>query len=553
MTKKAIIIGSGFGGISTGIRLQAMGFETTILEKLDVPGGRAYQKTVKIDGIEGAFKFDMGPTVMTAPHFIEELLAIQKGDKFLEDYSKESLEQWEKIKHGDKVNFADLDNPKVSNTFRNTKVTAKYIQMVPITPFYRLFFNDGTFFDYNGNYEDTIEQIRKLTNDEEAEGFKKFHKAAGKVFERGFLQLGYKYFGDMLSMFKVVPDFIRLDVLRSLISYSKKYFKDNKTRSIFSFESLLVGGNPSSVPAIYVLIHFVEKTWGVHYAMGGTGKLIQALLAKFEESGGKILLNTPVDKILTENRKAVGVKLENGKVLKSDIVVSNADYAHTYTKLLKDETRYWNSDLKVKHLTNYSMSLVVVYFAFKKDSDPQKDHKLQHHNIVFGANYYEAELRKIFDTGELEPNYSQYLHIPTVTDPSMAPDGYHTGYTLICVPNKAKGRHDWSKAGPEYMEKVLKLIEEKGFIPNLKERLVHSSFISPDYFENTLNAHIGAAFGVSPLFRQSAFFRPHNRSEDIKNLYLAGSNTIPGAGVPAVMMSAKITAREIAKDFDIEV
>ena len=366
------------------------------------------------------------------------------------------------------------------------------------------------------------------------------------------MELGYTYFGDAWSMIKVIPEFIQLDIVRSLFSYTGKYFKNEKIKTVFSFETLLLGGNPFSVPAIYVLVHFVEKTWRVHYAMGGTGKLVASFVKKFEELGGKLVLNSEVEKILIENKTVKGILLKNKKILQSDIVCSNADYASTYTNLLKNNSKLINSDLKVKKLTKYSMSLVVIYFAFKKQKTNDLGNNLRHHNIIIGDNY-DLELDNIFNKDELNQSYSQYLHVPTITDSSMCPEGYHTAYTLICVPNKLKNKQNWSEIGTEFTDNVLKFLDEKGYIPNLLQRLVHKSFITPDYFENNLNSYLGNAFGVSPLFRQSAFFRPHNKSEDFKNLYLVGASSQPGAGTPSVMMSAKMTAKVIAKDFGIEV
>ena len=549
MSKRALVIGSGFGGISLAIRLQAMGFSTTILEKLDKPGGRGYQKSVEVEGI-GTFKFDMGPTVITVPHFIEELFSLKKGDipspkdTHFTDESLAAIQDGHAILSTKKKGKKTLTSP----TFAATNNTQKYVDIVPVSPFYRIYFTDGTFFDYDGDYQNTIDQILALTSSqEEVEGFKRFHQEALEVFQRGFLQLGFTHFSTPWDMISVIPDLLNLDVVRTLFGYVQKYFKHEKTQQVFSFEPLLIGGNPYSVPAIYVMIHFVEKIWGVHYAMGGTGKLVNGLVQKFEELGGSIRYNSEVEKLLIENGKATGVILKNGERIESTIVCSNADYAHTYNQLVQ-QPKLINSPFKVKHLTTYSMSLFVIYFAFKHD--PNIPLALRHHNIILSGQY-EEELEALFKTGDLHPKFSQYLHIPTYTDPSMAPKGYHTAYTLVCVPNKKIGNHDWDNISEQFSEKVLTFIEEKGYIPQLKKRLVHTSFINPNYFESTLNSIYGNAFGVAPLLRQSAFFRPHNASGDIINLYCVGASYQPGAGVPAVMMSAKMTAKIIAKNHNV--
>ncbi|MEL7358291.1 MAG: phytoene desaturase family protein [Cyanobacteria bacterium J06560_6] len=528
--KKAVIIGSGIGGISLGIRLQSLGFDTTIFEKLDAPGGRAYVR--RADG----FVFDMGPTVLTVPHFIEELFSLERGKAALgePDFPKEIMDPAKRIKSGTTSGPA----------------TSKYVNIVPVLPFYRIYFDDGTYFDYDGDPESTRRQIEAI-EPEDLEGYERFHEAAKAIFDRGFIELGYTYFGNVGDMLKVAPDLIRLDALRPLFSFVKDYFKSPKLRQVFSFEPLLVGGSPFSVPAIYAMIHFVEKTWGIHFAMGGTGELVKGFVRKFEELGGTIQYNAEVAKIDVEGsffgkKVAKGIDLKDGSYHAADLVASNGDYANTYMKLIEPKYRLINQDLKVK-ITRQSMSVLVIYFGFKANEGEELD--LQHHNIILGPRYKEL-LEEIFDKKVLSPDFSQYLHIPTLTDPSMAPPGHHAAYTLVPVPNKG-GNIDWDVEGPKLTDRVLTFLEERGYIPNLKERIVYQSYITPDYFEGTLNSYMGNAFGVEPVLVQSAFFRPHNRSEDIDNLYLVGANTQPGGGTPSVMMCAKMTAREIAKNFNI--
>ena len=340
--KTALIIGSGVGGLSLGIRLQSLGFKTTILEKLDGPGGRAYTKKIK------GFIFDMGPTVITVPFFIEELFSLEigKDNLNLPDFSSESLK---------------------SKNIGNTS-TRKYVEIIPIKPFYRIYFHDKTYFDYDGDPENTRTQIKDLEASD-LEGYAQFHRDAEAIIKRGFLELGYTFFNSASEMFKVLPDLLKLDAVRSLFSFTSKYFKSEKLRQVFSFETLLIGGNPLSVPAIYSMIHFVEKTWGVHYVMGGTGALIDGMLKKYHELGGEIQYNAEVEKISLSDKKTFfskpsvsGVKLTNGKKIKSNIVISNGDYANTYMKLINNKDRRWNKDWKIKRMS-YSMSLVVIYFG----------------------------------------------------------------------------------------------------------------------------------------------------------------------------------------------
>ena len=518
----AIIIGAGFGGLSLGIRLQSLGFNTTILEKLDAPGGRAYVKKVK------GFIFDMGPTVITVPHFIEELFALERSQ--------------------DNLDKPDFPEGILLNGNSKKTSTEDYAEIVPIKPFYRIYFHDKTYFDYDGDPVNTRRQIKEI-EEEDLEGYERFHRDAEAIFKRGFLELGYTFFGSAKEVFKVLPDLLKLDAVRSLFSFTSKYFKSDKLRQVFSFETLLVGGNPLSVPAIYSMIHFVEKTWGVHYVMGGTGALINGMVKKYHELGGQIKYNSEIEEIIINKRnsffskpKVSGVQIKNGELLKSNVVVSNGDYANTYMHLIKNEFRRWNKDWKVKKM-NYSMSLVVIYFGFKYN----KNLNLRHHNIILGPRYEEL-LSDIFKRKILAEDFSQYLHIPTLTDKSLAPKGHHAAYTLIPVPNNASNI-DWSIEGSKLTKTVLSFLDEEGYIPDLQKNLVHSEFITPNYFEHTLNSHLGNSFGVEPRLTHSAFFRPHNKSEDIEGLYLVGASSQPGAGTPSVMMSAKMTARIIANDF----
>jgi len=303
-------------------------------------------------------------------------------------------------------------------------------------------------------------------------------------------------------------------------------------RQVFSYETLLIGGNPQKVPAIYAMIHFVEKTWGVHFAKGGTGQLVQGFVRKFENLGGRIRYSSEVAKINVEIRQgkktATGITLTDGNTLNADVIVSNADYANTYLKLVDSQFRRINRDSLVK-LRKQSMSLVVIYFGFTRH---ESDGRLQHHNIVLGPRYEEL-LTDIFDRKILADDFSQYLHVPTVTDASLAPPGHHAAYTLVPVPNNLS-QLQWNKISEEYTNKVLLSLEKRGFIPDLMNRIVYKSHIDPEYFENTLNAYLGNGFGVEPVMAQSAYFRPHNRSEDIHNLYLVGQGTQPGGGTPSV-------------------
>ncbi len=527
--QRAIVIGSGIGGIACAIRLQSLGFDTQIVEQLGDVGGRAYVR--RVDG----FVFDMGPTVLTVPHFIEELFSLERDAAMLDepDFPPSVLAEGSRIVSG-------------ASGGSNTR---RYVDIVPILPFYRIYFDDGSFFDYDADPVNVRAQIARLAP-EDLDGYERFHEAARAIFERGFLELGYTYFGSLGSMVGVLPDLLKLGAIQPLFSLISKYFKSDKMRQVFSFEPLLIGGNPLKVPAIYAMIHFVEKTWGVHFAVGGTGALVAAMVRKFEELGGSVRLNAKVDRIDVEKRGrkrvATGVTLANGETLAADLVVSNADYATTYLKLVDKAHRRINRDALV-NFRKQSMSLMVIYFGYRmQDGDPD----LRHHNIILGPRYEEL-LTDIFERKILADDFSQYLHIPTLTDPSLAPAGHHSAYTLIPVPNN-QSDIDWDAVGEGFADTVLTFLDERGYIPGLRERIVHRSFVTPDYFEEVLGSHLGNGFGVEPRMTQTAFFRPHNRSEDVANLYLVGQGTQPGGGTPSVMMSAKMTVREIARDFAID-
>ena len=524
----AIIIGSGIGGLALGIRLQSLGLDTTIVEKLDGPGGRAYVRRAE------GFTFDMGPTVLTVPHFIEELFALEHGAPRLDEPDFP-----EQMRTAAPVRSGGSGGP----------ATSRYVRLVPVLPFYRIYFDDGTHFDYDGNPLRTRHQIERISP-ADLTGYDRFHAAAQAIFERGFLGLGYTYFGDLGAMLRVVPELARLGALQPLYRFVSNYMKDEKLRATFSFESLLVGGNPLRVPAIYAMIHFVEKTWGVHFAMGGTGALVRGLVRKFEELGGRICYSSEVQRIdvtpVRGKARASGVTLAGGRSLAADVVVSNGDYAASY-RLVERKYRRLHPDLRLD-LARPSMSVLVIYFGFRAEAADGE--KLRHHNIILGPRYV-GLLRDIFDRKVLGDDFAQYLHIPTLTDPSLAPPGYHAAYTLVPVPHNGSGI-DWSRAAEPLVERVLAFLDERGYIAGLRERLVYKSFVTPDYFERTLNSRLGHAFGLEPLFTQSAYFRPHNRSADVERFYLVGANTQPGGGTPSVMMSAKMTARLIAQDLGLD-
>lgn len=492
MKEKAIVIGSGFGGLSAAIRLAATGYDVTVLEKRDQPGGRAYVYKDK------GFTFDAGPTVITAPPCLEELFAL----------------------HGKKM--------------------ADYVTLVPVTPFYRLFWEDGFHFDYSSDLNETLEQIRKKSP-ADADGYQRFLKYSAEVFEQGYTRLAHVPFLNWWSMVRVSPQLLGLQAYRSVYDMVAKYIQDPQLREAFSFHSLLVGGNPFETSSIYTLIHFLERNWGVSFPLGGTGALIRALVRLLEESGSRVRLNAEVDHILTDGRgRARGVRLKSGETLEADIVVSNADVMHTYQKLLRSEARAASSTKKLEKM-RYSMSLFLIYFGTNRTYP-----ELAHHNVIFGPRYKEL-LQDIFHNGVLPEDFSLYLHAPSRTDASLAPPGGEAFYVLAPVAHLGHLPIDWKVEGPKYAEKILGYLEAH-HIPGLKKHLVTQRIFTPEDFKHELNAHHGAAFSLEPVLQQSAFFRVHNRDKKIPGLYFVGAGTHPGAGVPGVVNSAKATVDLIARE-----
>jgi phytoene desaturase len=491
MAEKVIIIGSGFGGLGAGIRLAARGYDVQIFEKLDKPGGRGYTYKMDVAG-HGTFSFDGGPTVITAPFMFDELFELAGRKR--EDY----------------IEFVELD------------------------PFYRIFDHTGKAFDYNGDSAFIYDQIKRW-NPDDVQGYQAFMATTQAIFQKGFVELADKPFLHISDMLRVAPDLIKLGSYRSVYSYVSKFIENDFLRSAFSFHPLLIGGNPFDSSSIYAMIHYLEREWGVHFAMGGTGALIDALAQLYEEIGGRFQFNTEVAEILVDGRRATGVRLADGSVHHADHVVSNADVAWTYLNMIPSKARgLRNSDTRYKHFTRYSMSLFVIYFGTKRR---YTDTELAHHNIILGERY-EGLLEDIFKNKVHAEDFSLYLHMPTITDPSLAPEGHETFYVLSPVPHLG-GDIDWRQAAKPYRDKIMQFLEDN-YLPELQENIVVEHMIDPRHFETTLNSHLGAAFSVEPVLTQSAWFRPHNRSEDFENLYFVGAGTHPGAGLPGVLSSSII-------------
>lgn len=497
MTRRIVVIGSGFGGLAAAVRLAARGHDVTLVEKRDQPGGRAY--VYRQDG----FTFDGGPTVITAPWLITELFELA-GRK-----------------------------------------PEEYVTLVPVDPFYRIFFPDGSRFDYSGDEARMLAEIRSFSPfPGDVDGYRAFVAKTERIFAKGFTDLATKPFLRPADMVKIVPDLVKLESYRSVYGLVSRSIQDDRLRQALSFHPLLVGGNPFQTTSIYTLIHHLEREWGVWFAMGGTGAVVTALVRLFDELGGTLMLNAEVGRILTENRRATGVELVDGRVLPAAIVVCNADVAEAYQRLLPAAERRKHTDRRLARM-RYSMSLVVIYFGTDRRYREAGDAALAHHNIILGPRYREL-LSDIFKRKTLAEDFSLYLHMPTLTDPSLAPAGCEAFYVLAPVPHLG-GDTDWARAAKPYRDRIMRALEER-FLSGLSRHIVTERMIDPRHFRDVLNSYLGAAFSVEPILTQSAYFRPHNRSEELPNLYIVGAGTHPGAGLPGVLSSAKIADDLIAND-----
>ena len=477
----AVVIGSGFGGLAAAIRLSVRGYAVQVLEKLDAPGGRAYVHH------QDGFTFDAGPTIITAPFLLEELWTLC-GRTFSDD-----------------------------------------VDLRPMAPFYRIRFHDGTHFDYSGDEEAMLEEVARFEPADVA-GYMRFVEDAERCKKLGFEGLGSVAFDSLGDLIRAIPAFARMGAWRSIYSLVAKHFQNEKLRTVMSFHPLLIGGNPFSVTCAYALINSLERTWGVHSAMGGTGAIVRGMVKLLAERGVPVRCNTPVVKIRVEAKRATGVELANGEFIAADIVVSNADSAWTYKHLIAPQHRKVWTDRKIDK-GRYSMGLFVWYFGTSR-----KYHDIPHHMMVLGPRYKEL-LTDIFKRHKLADDFSLYLHRPTATDPSLAPAGCDTFYVLAPVPHLDSGT-DWAQHAEPYRQAIAALLEAS-VLPELRSHIVTSKVTTPQDFHDRLWSFKGAGFGLEPLLLQSAWFRPHNRSEDVDGLYMVGAATHPGAGVPGVLMSAK--------------
>ncbi|MGF1462935.1 MAG: phytoene desaturase [Maricaulaceae bacterium] len=478
----AVVIGSGFGGLAAAVRLGARGYRVSVFEKLDAPGGRAYVH--RQDG----FTFDAGPTIITVPFLLEELWTLC-GKKMSDD-----------------------------------------LEMREIHPFYVMRFDDGEEVRCWRDVDKMREEVARVAPDDVA-GYNRFLKKSEQIYRVCFEQLGAQAFHSLGKSIITVPRIFTVGGHLSVYQMVSKFFKSKKLRTVFSFHPLLIGGDPFNTTAAFCLINHLERNWGVHAAMGGTGAIVQGLVGLIEGQGGAVRCNAEVDEILVRDGEAAGVTLKTGETVDADIVVSNAESGFTYSHLLRNHNvRRWH-ERRLKNY-NYSMSLFVWYFGTNKQYDD-----VEHHSIVLGPRYKEL-LHDIFRKKVLADDFSLYLHRPTATDPSLAPPGHDAFYVLSPVPH-LQADVDWTVQAEPYRQAIEQRLSET-LLPGLKDAVVSSKIMTPLDFRDRLNSLNGAAFGFEPSLFQSAWFRPHNKSEELKGLYIVGAGCHPGAGVPGVVMSAKI-------------
>jgi phytoene desaturase len=500
---RVAIVGSGFGGLAAGIRLQAAGVRTVMYEARDRAGGRAY--VYKDQG----FTFDAGPTVITAPHSLADLF--------------------------------ELAGERMSD----------HVILDPVHPFYRLQWSDGTRFDYGGDPESMRQQVAVLAPDD-SQGFERFMNYSRRVFQAGYEGLVDTAFLRFVDMVRVAPQLALLRADRSVYAAVSQFVKDERLRQALSFHALLIGGNPFETSAIYTLIPFLERKWGVFFPRGGTGALVNGLADLYRRLGGELRLATPVTgiRVTTDRGRTVhrvstagreGVPAQDEPF---DAVVSNADVHHTYARLYQGTPGADARRAKLERM-HWSMSLFVIYFGTRRRYNDGA-----HHTVLFGPRYQDM-LREIFHGPDLPPDFSLYLHQPTVTDPSLAPPGCESFYVLAPVPHLGSAAIDWEREAPNYSDRILAALET--MLPNLRNEIVTKRVFTPVDFRDQLNAFQGSAFSIAPRLAQSAYFRPHNRDPQIPGLYIVGAGTHPGAGVPGVINSAKATTRLVLNDLGYDV
>jgi phytoene desaturase len=489
--KRACVIGAGFGGLALAIRLQAAGVATTLIEARDKPGGCAYYW--QRDG----FTFDAGPTVITDPACLREL--------------------WQLTGH-------DM---------------AADVELMPVMPFCRLSWPDGTSFDYSNDLTALRREIARLEPADIA-GYDAFLAYSEAVYREGYARFATEPFLDFAGMMKAAPALVRHQAWKSVHDIVSQFVRHERLREALSFPTLAIGGNPMTTSAIYALIHKLEQAGGVWCARGGTNRLVAGLVRQFERLGGEIRLHDPVIHLSATGSHVSDVETRSGWRGRFDAVASNADLIHTYRDLLRGSRRGETMARRLRK-KRFSPSLFIVHFGIEGHWPG-----IPHHTILFGPRY-KGLLEDIYERGVLPADFPIYLHHPTVTDASLAPDGMSVFYALIPVAHMGKLTVDWEQVGQLLEQRVLDEVGRR-LIPDIHDRIVTRFHYTPRDFALDLSAHLGSAFSLEPILTQTAWFRGHNRDDVLSNLYLVGAGTHPGAGIPGVVAGAKATAGLMIKD-----
>lgn len=483
---KAIVIGAGLGGLSAAMRLGAKGYQVTVLDRLDRAGGRGSSIT------QNGHRFDLGPTIVTVPQVFEQL-------------------------------WADC-----GRDFRAE------VDLRPVDPYYEIRWRDGSKFRVNGDDATMEAEVARLSPSD-VPGYRKFLKDSERRYEFGFEGLGRRPMNKLMDLVRELPGFVRLRADRSVYSHASARVKDERLRMALSFHPLFIGGDPTRVTSMYILVSHLEKEFGVHYAMGGVQAMADAMVRVIEDQGGDVRLGEDVAEITVEHGRTTGVVMESGEALTSDIVVSNADPGTTYEHLLSKQTkRRWTP--KRLNKSRWSMGLYVWYFGTKGTRGMWDD--VGHHTILNGPRY-NGLLDDIFIRRKLADDMSIYLHRPSITDPSAAPEGDDTFYALSPVPNLHGKSVNWQDMTETYRAKMASVLNDQ-LIPGFEDHLSASHIFTPQTFIDRYRSPHGAGFSLEPRIFQSAWFRPHNISEEIAGLYLVGAGTHPGAGIPSVVTSSEV-------------
>lgn len=486
----ALVIGAGLGGLASAMRLGARGYRVTVIDKLDVPGGRG--SAIWKDG----HRFDLGPTIVTVPQVFKELWAACGRDFHAE------------------------------------------VDLRPLDPFYEIRWPDGSRFTASGSTERMIEEVRRLSPGD-VEGYKKFLRDSEARYWFGFEDLGRRSMHRLRDLIEVLPKFAWLRADRSVYGHAAKRVRDERLRMALSFHPLFIGGDPFNVTSMYILVSHLEKEFGVHYAMGGVAEMARCMGEVIKDQGGVLRLNTEVDEILVKDNRARGVRLKTGEIVTADVVVSNADSGFTYDHLLRNHPRKRWTGPRLKR-SRWSMGLYVWYFGTRGTRQMWPD--VGHHTIVNGPRY-RGLVKDIFIKGKVAEDMSLYVHRPSVTDPTAAPEGDDTFYVLSPVPHLGHAQSaDWDKIGEAYRARMIKMLDEQ-LIPGFADRITAQETFTPNSFRDRYCSPFGTGFSIEPRIFQSAWFRPHNVSEECEGLYLTGAGTHPGAGLPGVVSSAEVLSK----------